>query len=341
MAITQIADVIVPEVFGPYIQQYTETKSNLITSGAIEVDPQLSMMLAGGGLTFNVPSWLDLDDSDLNVGDDSATLATAAKTTAAEEVMVRLSRNKTFAYSDLTGILAGSDPAASIGNRVGEYFTRKLQDAFIATTKGVFADNAAAPSATEHVQNDLTYNISGGAFVDGVTNFSTEAFIDALTTAGDSADNITIVMVHSVVYARMQKNNLLEFVADSVNPDAAKIPFFLGRRVIVNDKMPVTAGVYDTWLFGAGAFKLGSVMPMNATETYREPLAGNGQGQETLIQRVQWMLHPLGHKYVGTAPNGGPSDAATSNNLAHAGSWQRAYSQRKQIKIARLITREA
>ena len=68
---------------------------------------------------------------------------------------------------------------------------------------------------------------------------------------------------------------------------------------------------------------------------------GNGAGAETLYNRVEWSIHPAGHKYAGTAPNGGPSNAATSNNLADAGSWQRVFPERKQIKIARLKTREA
>ena len=71
------------------------------------------------------------------------------------------------------------------------------------------------------------------------------------------------------------------------------------------------------------------------------PGAGNGNGQDVLYNRNIWCIHPVGHAYVGTAPNGGPSNAATANNLAAAGSWNRVFSERKQIKFARLITREA
>ena len=60
-----------------------------------------------------------------------------------------------------------------------------------------------------------------------------------------------------------------------------------------------------------------------------------------MYDRVQWCLHPVGHAYVGTSPSGGPTNAATTNNLAAATSWQRAFTERKQIKVARLITRES
>jgi hypothetical protein len=80
--------------------------------------------------------------------------------------------------------------------------------------------------------------------------------------------------------------------------------------------------------------------PKVPTEVWRDPAAGNGSGQEVLHSRIELCLHPVGHAYVGTPANGGPSNAATTNNLAHQDSWKRVFPERKQIKIARLKTRE-
>ncbi len=99
--------------------------------------------------------------------------------------------------------------------------------------------------------------------------------------------------------------------------------------------------MYHSWLLGPGAFRLGIGTPEVPTAVTRSESAGNGSGQETLYSRVEWMIHPVGHKYAGTPPKGGPSNASTTNNLAAAASWMRVYPERKQIKIARLITREA
>jgi hypothetical protein len=148
-------------------------------------------------------------------------------------------------------------------------------------------------------------------------------------------------MMHSAVYARARKNNLIDFIPDAVNANAVAIPTFLGRVVIVDVSMPAAAGVYETWIFGAGAVRLGMTEHANATEVSRIPTGGNGAGQDVLYSRVVWSLHPVGHRYAGTAPSGGPSNANTANNLAAAASWVRVYPERKQIKIARLITREA
>lgn len=336
---TRIADVIVPELFTPYVQQLTEQKSRLIRSGVVARDPFLDGFLAGGGLTIHAPSWKDLDDDADNVSsDDPTVLSTPNKIGTAQEIAVRLSRNNSWKTADLTAALAGSDPADAIASRVADYWVRRAQAAFVATLTGVFADNAAAPTGTEHVQNDMTFDVSGAGFVDGVTNFSAEAFVDAAVTMGDSMQDLGVMFVHSIVYARMQKNNMIDFVRDSVqNID---IPMFLGREVILDDGVPRVGGVFQTWLFGLGAVRLGMGSPKVPTETFRDPDQGNGAGTETLYNRTEWAIHPVGHKYAGTAAIGGPSNAATANNLAHVDSWQRAFTERKQIKIARLITRE-
>jgi len=350
MAVTKISDVIVPEIFTPYAQTRTEEKSALVQSGVLARDAQLDGLLAGAGLTFHVPSWNDLDHGDEeNVSNDDDTDDSApSKIAALEEIGVRLSRNKSWSSMKLVSALSGADPMQAIGNLVASYWTGRLQAAFIATTQGMFADNAAAPSASEHVQNDLTVDISGASYVAGTTDFSAEAFIDACTTLGDGAAGVTAVAVHSIVYARMQKNNLIDFIPDS--DGKVNIPVFLGRRVVVDDGMPnpagrgaaqTASGIYHTWLLGPGAFRLGVGSPEVPTAVERKEAAGNGAGQETLYSRVEWMIHPVGHRYEGTPAKGGPSNASTTNNLANAASWKRAYPERKQIKVARLITRES
>ncbi len=342
MALVQISDVVVPRIFTGYTQQITEEKTRIITAGAMVTDQQLSDMLAGGGLTFDAPSWKDLANDEDNVSSDDAAGAndsTPKKTGTADEVAVRLNRNQSWSTADLTSALAGSDPAQSIANRVGDYWARRLQACFVATMKGVFADNDAAPTGTEHVQGDLTFDISGVSYTEGVTDFSAESFINATLTMGDSMESLGIVMMHSVVYGRAQKNNLIDFIPDA-NGDIT-IPTVLGRRVVIDDGLPAAGGVYQTWLFGPGAVRFGRADPKVPTAVDRKEEAGNGGGEERLYNRVQWCIHPVGHKYAGTTSKGGPSNAATSNNLAHAGSWARVYTERKQIKIARLITREA
>ncbi|ALQ51914.1 hypothetical protein [Nitrosomonas ureae] len=341
MAITKVADLVKPEIFLPYVQQQTTVKSRLIQSGILVPDAQLDLVLLGGGNTFNEPSFRDLPDDDDNVSSDNeAVLATPSKVSTSKEIQVRLSRNKSWSSMDLAGDLAGADPMLSVVNRVADYKNRRLQGTFIAVVKGLLADNAASPTGTDtHTQNDMTVDISGSSYSDGVTNLSAEAVIDAKLTMGDSMDELGLISVHSIVYGRMQKNNLIDMIPDSQG--VYNIPVFNGMVVIVDDSMPASSGVFESWLFGRGSFRFGQGLPKVPLESDRVAAAGNGAGMETLHHRWEWIIHPAGCAYVGTAPSGGPGNTAASNDLANAGSWSRVWPERKQVHIARLITREA
>lgn len=340
MSVVQISDVVVPSVFSPYVQQITEEKAAIIQAGVAARDAELDAKLAGGGLTFHVPSWKDLDNDEENTStDDPTQLAGAKKTGTAEEIAVRVNRNQAWSTMDLTQALAGSDPAASIASRIGYYWTRRMQAAFVAVMKGIFANNATATDAY-HTINDMTNDVSASGYSAGVTDFTAKAYIDAILTMGDSMDQLGLMMVHSTVYAKIRKNDLIDFIPDSEGK--ATIATFQGTRIVMDDGVPFDSntGKFETWLFGPNVMRLGVGQPKVPTETKRDPNAGNGAGMETLTNRVEWCMHPVGHAYIGTAASGGPSNAATTNNFAAAGSWRRVYSERKQIKIARLITRE-
>lgn len=347
--ITQVADVIVPEIFTAYVQQISEQKSRIVQSGILVSDAEMNNKLAGGGLTFNMPSQRDLDDDADNVSSDDVADSVAAdygagtpatrldsiplKVQTDQEIAVRLSRNNSWSSADLAAALAGHDPMMGIASRVGNYWARRLQAAFVATINGVIADNVANDAGD--YQND----ISGAGFIDGVTNFSAEAFVDAAVTMGDSMGGLTAILVHSIVFARMQKNNLIDQIPDARGE--ILINTFLQREVIIDDGLPNAAGVFDSWLFGSGMARLGSSAPKVPTEVQRYPQAGNGGGQEVLYNRNEWSIHPAGHAYTGTPPIGGPGNGTGANELNNATSWNRVWPERKMIKFARLVTRES
>lgn len=359
---TQISDVVVPARFTSYVQQLTEEKARLVQSGVLARNDLMDMLLAGGGLTFNVPSFRDLDNDPENVSTDDVSDRLAAtnagawpnpsldstpfKTGTGTEIAVRMNRNNSWNNADLASSLAGADPMASIAQRVAYYWTRRLQAAFIATWQGVSKDNAVNDSG------DYVNDITGSSFVNGVTNFSAEAYLDTKLTMGDSAGDLTAIMVHSTVFTRMQKNNLIDYIPDARGE--VQIPTFLGAEVIQDDGVPSgtnvvqgdgsagVAGMFESWLFGAGASQLGVGSPKVPTEVERQASSGNGGGSETLHSRVEWSIHPVGHAFTAASPaNGGPTNAATTNNLNIATSWNRVFGERKMIKFARLVSRES
>lgn len=339
--ITELSDVIVPSIFVPYAQNYTIEKSRLIQSGALTISERLNAMLAGEGTTFTARFYRDLDreDEENTSSASDPTDSTPSNIESGREIQVRMSRNKSWGSADLLDSLVSPDPLDAISRLVGGYRAGRLQRQFVATVKGMFAMNDADPvksgdKASTHTKGDMTHNISGSTFNDGVTNFSPAAVIMTAGTMGDSLDQLSMMMVHSVVYLRMQLLNLIDYIPDSEG--RISIPTYMGREVIVDDSMPSNAGVYETWLVGAGAFQLGTGSPKVAAEVERMPASYKGGGSEVLYHRWENIIHPVGHAWVGTAAEGGPQNSA----LQTATNWARVFPERKQIKIARLVTRE-
>lgn len=342
--VLRLADVVVPAIFTPMVRRASIEKVALLRSGAAFEDPILTNFLQGAGLTVQMPRLSPIDTADVeNVSSDDPTVfSTPNKPAMGVEVAVRLSRNNSWSQMDLTRSLMAADPLAAIVDQVSEYWASRRQKAIIAHVSGILADNAAAPTTTEHAQNDMQVDLSTlntNAFEAGVTDFHGDAFIDAFVTLGDAMGDVTVVAMHSIVYAKALKNNLIQFRLDS--EARPSIPTYMGKDVVMDDGMPNPAtGVYETWLFGRNCISMGTANPDIPTEVLRIPGAGNGGGQETMWDRVEWAHHVQGTSYIGAPPSGGPSNAATSNNLAHADSWKRVAISRKYIPIARLKSRE-
>jgi len=323
----RISDVIDPSLFTSRVQVLTEQKSAFISSGAFQRSPQLDAFLAGPGSKIDVHSYRDLDDSDENISsDDPAVKSTHDGIQTQTEETVRLSRNKSWKTMSLARELAHADPANAIANRVAAYKMRKLQACALAVTKGVFANNLAN-------EDDMVLDISGSAYSAGVTNISPSALIDTTTSLGDSSADLDIIVMHSLPFANLQKQELIRTITPA-NGDPA-FSTFIGRRVIVDDALaPESAGVYNTYVFGAGCFQFGLGNPTVPTEVESLPSEGNGHGGQALYHRWESCFHPTGMKYTGGS---NPSNAV----LETAGSWSRVFNERKAIKMCMLTHRES
>jgi hypothetical protein len=342
---------VLPQVFSAFVQTKTEDKAKFVQSGILARSPVLDEFCHGKSNTLNRESWKDLATTDLeNVpttpGADGIYITggagiTVKGLTTFNEIAVKMIRTQQWAEQKLQDYITGEDAYQAIADRVAYYEARRLQIATLAVLAGVFADNDAAPVGTEHVVGDLTFDASSVSFVEGVTNFTADNLFNAQQTMGDSQGDLSVLAVHSAVFTRMKKNNLIDFKQDSVT--GANLATFQGMEVVYDDGMPKSGNVYDSYIFAPGALELGWGSPENATEVVWDPTSSLGLGQKILFRRWIMSIHPMGHAFLGTTSGGGPinGDGSTANSLAHAGSWQRRCPERKQVKIARLKTREA
>lgn len=336
MALVRLTDVIVPEVFYPYIVKMTKEKSALFNSGALVNDSNMSSFLSGGGRTANVPFWKDLDNTESNIAnDDPSSNITPEKMTAGKDIAVRQVRTEAWSSARLSGLLAGDDPMMRIADRVSDYWTRQFQRILVATLHGVYLDNVANDSG------DMVYDI-GTDSADAATPaelISAEAILDAAQTMGDASDDLQMIMMHSVVYNRLAKQNLIDFIPDSEG--RVRFPTYLGYRVIVDDGVKTITGTnrteYVTYLLGRNAicWNEAPTSPSPNIEVDRKPEQGNGFGVDILFSRRQFVMHPYGIAWQDSSVAG---EFPTNTELGTAANWNRVYAERKQIPIAFLVT---
>lgn len=310
---TALADVIEPELFRQYVLQKSTELSSFWQSGVIE-DLTSLIMNQMGGVTVHMPFFNDLTGAD-EVVDDTADLS-VAKITTGMDIAAKLYRAKVYGGTDLAADLAGSDPINVIVDRFAEYWNRTQQQTLLSAVAG--ATGAMAAEGTPLNTLDISGGTGAAAVLDG------ESFIDACNTLGDAEAGLGAVAIHSKTYALMRKQDLIDF--EHASDQGKDIPYYMGKRVIVNDVMPVSGSTYTSYIFGQGAIGYGETAPKNPVEPWRDPLKGGGY--DYIVQRRQFCLHPRGIKWVGT-----PVKATASNaELATAANWTRVYDH-KLIKI--------
>jgi hypothetical protein len=84
MAQTQLADVIVPSSFGPYIAENSLVSTALFRSGVLIQNGEMASQLLAGAQSFSVLFWSDLSDTEADItNDDPSDNSTPQKITAA------------------------------------------------------------------------------------------------------------------------------------------------------------------------------------------------------------------------------------------------------------------
>lgn len=314
MAGTTLADVIVPELFNPYVINRTMELSALFNSGIVAHSPQFDKLASEAAPLHNMPFFEDLQGSSEAIleGKD----LTANKITSNKDVSTTIRRAMMWSATDLSAALAGSDPMAAIGSLVAGFWARDMQKELINELNGVFA----ADTMKNHVL-DISKNTGKAA------NISASSFIDALQLLGDAQANLTAVAMHSAVKSYLKKQNLIVTERDSTS---VEFDTYQGRRVIVDDGCPVTDGVYTTYLFGQGAVAYGNGNSVGFAQTEVDRDKKKGSGVDYLINRRTFILHPRGVAFQNAVRAN--AENVTREELANATNWKRVYEE-KQIRM--------
>ena len=329
MAKTAVADIIIPTEFEKYAIERTAELSTFGQCGIIEHAPEFDALAAGGGREVKMPFWKDLTAT-RQLLSDSASL-TVNKIGSDQDIARIQNDAQVWSVNHLAKVISGDDPLQAIVDLVAEYWARTDEGLLVSSLKGIFA----AASMAGNKLGIASETIAGQS---AATRLNGATFVDATAKLGDRGDRLTAVAMHSAVEAALRKLDLIDFLPDSEGKE--RIRTFQGRRVVVDDNLPLRNGttdgqVYMTFLFGPGAFGKGAA-PLDGT-----PLQG-GFGTEgvefarvaldsdtVLINRRRYILHPRGVKFNSASVAG---DSPTNAELENGANWTRVF-ENKNVRI--------
>jgi hypothetical protein len=104
---------------------------------------------------------------------------------------------------------------------------------------------------------------------------------------------------------------------------------------VVDDALPVAAGagtgggagkdVYSIYFFAPGALVYSEILPKTPIETDRDVM----RGIEVLVNRKEYLLHPVGLSFTGSYAGNAPTNA----ELATANKWTKVFTDNRNIKM--------
>lgn len=297
MAETVRLDVVIPDIWNPYIEEQSTLQNAFIGSGVVQPMAELN---APAGDFVNIPNWVANLSGDAEVLSDSASL-TPGNITADTQRAAVLHRGRAFGARDLSRLAAGSDPLGAIGNKVASYIANEQQKDLLACVDGAFA--TALSSLT----------------VSTVEAYPTAAMVSgARAKLGDQGEKLSVIALHSSAYYQLVTLKALDYVSaaemGSTDPVGGsrvpsfgdvRVPTYMNMRVVVSDDL----GANDVYFFTPGAIASGEQAGLNS-ESDRDILA------KASYISFDWhtVYHPIGTRYVGTGANPNRTALATGAN---------------------------
>jgi len=330
------SDIIIPEVFTPYVIEQTTQRDAFLASGVVQ--PLAELNATEGGDFINVPFWKANLSGDFEVLTDSTSLS-PGKITADKQVGVILHRGRAFEARDLAALAAGADPMAAIGAKIADYVANQRQKDLLSCLAGVFGTLGSNSSSAAFFGLSID-----GESGDTPTTLSPRHVAEARSLLGDQGDKLAAVAMHSKVYYDLVERKAIDYVTEtdarltsSVTDfvggsmagayGAVSVPTYMGLRVIVSDDVQTEGSggstEYATYFFTQGAVASGEQLAMQ-TETDRDILAKS----DAMSIDLHYCYHPVGAKWGVTTAN------PTRAQLSTVGNWSRVY-ELKNLGIVR------
>lgn len=313
MATTKPSDLIIPEIWNPYLIQKTVEKCAFISSGVATSDA--SVNIVRGAKTINIPFFQDPTAAPEVLSTTAA--LTVNKMTADKDIACIHARGIAFESYDLSELFSGADPQAAAASKLGSLWAKDMTNLIEASLKAIFGLAGMSGSLLDNSANVLDAN----------------TMIDAMFLLGEHYDEITAIAMHTNVFAKLKKLDLV----DDKMPSTMMLPYdtYMGKRIIIDNTLkPEGAGnnIYPIYFFGQGAYAYNENSSLITFETDRDIYAS----KSGFVSRRVFTMHPRGIKWIGS-PAGETPD---NTEYGTTGNWA-LVEKRENVRLACLKTKIA
>lgn len=237
------------EVFTGMMQEADYWRNPILASGIVREDSSIMDLIGEHGNVATIPIYKPLDANESGMealNNDGETNNTPVEISGSKQTCMMIQRMKAFKAKDFTKELTGADPMTNIKGKIVGYYQQVWEKELMNIAQAVLA----VVALKDHVLNLGSKSIEAGTIYDAEQ-----------AALGDMAGGLGLMVMHSMIYKEYQKMGMVDFdkyVIGNVIQKEVTLPTIAGKHVLVTDRFTVTGAstnaVYNTYLFGEGAF---------------------------------------------------------------------------------------
>ncbi len=332
MATYRLVDTVPVKQFTGLVESAIVENSAFRQSRAVGSNPAVTAKAQSAGLDLTVRRWKAIAGAEAAaMNDDPTNKFTPAKVEQTSFVARVLSRVLGFAAMDIADFASDAD---AIQYAISQLTRLRLSDeesTILAILNGLMADNIANDGGDMQKALHITSGTIAAANL-----INKDSLLAGRKTMGDKGGDLKTLVMHSDVVNNLRAAEPNAFIQTSKTDIG--LYNYMGWNVVETDNVgkagTTNFPIYTTYMLGDDFFAYASAPVENALVQVRDEFAGGGSGQETVINRLRYLMVPYGFNNIAPAVNG---VSQTNSELSAAATWDRSET-RKAIPLVKLTT---
>lgn len=330
MATTRLTDITPIKTFESIVEGKLTENSAFRQSGIVQInDARITRLVQNAGLETTLRDWRRPAGGEAtSQNDDPANKAVPKKVVQNSMIARIIARSNSFSAMDIADLASDAEALAFATSELARLRVSDEESTLLAICEGIVAKGGA-----DYVHNaSITTGTIAAANMFGIANL-----LNGRRKLGDRGSDLATAVLHSDVVNNLRAVEPNAFVPASQTK--LGLEQFAGVNIIETDNVGKGGAgafpIYTNYIFGNGMFAYGAASVEKALVQFRDELAGGGSGEETVLNRFRYALHPYGFSNA-VAPDNGVSQ--TNAELKDADTWTVAAQDRKAVPLVAIKT---